>query len=177
MIICREAFLSNRSRSHEVCPYFYFMEKHFEILRKTRTFLLTIINELTLEQLNKVPDGFSNNVAWNFGHVIAAQQGVCYKRAGLPMIIDDELFARFKPESKPEAPVEEGELESFKLLLLSTIDDLEADYKSGKFDGYKPWTTRYGVQIDNIEDAISFLSFHDGLHIGYAMALRRAVKS
>jgi hypothetical protein len=162
---------------NQVCSYFYFMEKQFEILRKTRAFLLTIINELTPEQLNKVPGGFNNNIAWNFGHVIAAQQGVCYKRAGLPMIIDEELFARFRPESKPEGPVGESEIQSLKSLLLSTIDDLETDYKAGRFNEYKPWTTRYGVQIDHIEDAISFLSFHDGLHVGYAMALRRAIKN
>ncbi|RYZ22828.1 MAG: DinB family protein [Chitinophagaceae bacterium] len=153
------------------------MEKHFEILRKTRNFLLSIINELSPAQLNQVPEGFNNNVAWNFGHVIAAQQGVCYKRAGLPMVIEEELFTRFKPESKPEGIVGENEIESLKSLLLSTIDDLEADYKAGKFNGYKPWTTRYGVQIDTIEDAISFLSFHDGLHVGYVMALRRALKN
>jgi hypothetical protein len=153
------------------------MEKQFEILRKTRTFLLSIINELTPEQINKIPVGFSNNIAWNFGHVIAAQQGVCYKRAGLPMMIDEELFSRFKPESKPETPVGGSELQLLQSLLLSTIDGLEADYKAGKFEGYRPWTTRYGVQIDDIEDAISFLSFHDGLHVGYVMALRRAVKN
>jgi len=152
------------------------MEKQFEILRKTRNFLLSIINELTPEQINQVPEGFNNNIAWNFGHLIAAQQGVCYKRAGLPMIIDEELFTRFKPETKPEGEMGENEVESLKSLLLSTIDDLEADYKTGKFNGYKPWTTRYGVQIDHIEDAISFLSFHDGLHVGYVMALRKALK-
>ena len=153
------------------------MEKQFEILRKTRNFLLSIVNELTPEEINKVPDGFNNNIAWNLGHVIAAQQGVCYKRAGLPMIIDEEVFNRYKPESKPESATGENELASLKSLLFSTIDDLETDFRAGRFDGYKPWTTRYGVQIDNIDDAISFLSFHDGLHVGYVMALRKAVKN
>ena len=152
------------------------MEKQFEILRKTRGFLLSIINDLSIQELNQIPKGFNNNVAWNFGHVIAAQQGVCYLRAGLPMLIDKEIFTKFKPESKPESEMGEDELEGLKSLLFSTIDDLEADYAAGKFSNYTPWTTRYGVQIDSIEDAIKFLPFHDGLHLGYSMALRRAVR-
>ena len=154
--------------------YFYSMEKQFEIIRKTRNFLLSIVEGLSLEQVNKIPEGFNNNIAWNLGHVIAAQQGVCYLRAGLPMIIDGELFKKFKPESKPELPASPEEINQLKTLLFSTIDVLEEDYKTGKFSAYVPWTTRYGVQINTIEDAISFLSFHDGLHVGYTMALRRA---
>jgi len=155
---------------------FLSMEKQFEILRKTRNFLLSIINELSIEEVNQVPEGFNNNLAWNFGHVIAAQQGVCYLRAGLPMLIDKEIFRKYKPESKPESPIGVAELNTLKSLLFSTIDDLEADYASTRFDAYAPWTTRYGVQIDTIDDAIKFLSFHDGLHTGYSMALRRAVR-
>jgi hypothetical protein len=83
------------------------MEKQFEIIRKTRSFLLSIINELSIEQLNQIPEGFINNIAWNFGHVIAAQQGVCYLRAGLPMHIDKEVFKNYKSESKPESPIGE----------------------------------------------------------------------
>ena len=152
------------------------MEKQFEILRRTRNFLLSMIEELSLEEINTIPKGFNNNIAWNFGHVIAAQQGVCYLRAGLPMVIEKEVFKKFKPDSKPEAPVSAEEIQSLKTLLFSTIDVLEEDYKAGKFSAYTPWTTRYGVQINTIEDAITFLSFHDGLHVVYTMALRRAVR-
>jgi hypothetical protein len=153
------------------------MQKQFEILRKTRAYLLSIVDELTVEQLNTVPQGFNNNIIWNFGHVIAAQQGVCYKRGGLPMLIEEDLFNSYKPESKPAERVEENEIQRLKGLLFSTIDDLEKDYKANKFTGYIPWKTRYGVEINNIEEAITFLSFHDGLHIGYTMALRRVVSN
>ena len=152
------------------------MEKNFEIIRKTRQYLVRIADELTQGQLNAIPEGFNNNIVWNLGHVIAAQQGVCYMRGGLPILIEGELFGRYRPESKPSGLVNEAEVQQLKELLFSTIDNLEQDLRSNKFDGYIPWQTRYGVTINNIEDAVSFLSFHDGLHIGYIMALRRAVK-
>lgn len=153
------------------------MEKQFEIIRKTRGMLLSIVEGLTTEQLNKIPSGFNNNVVWNMGHIVAAQQGVCYRRAGLPLIVDDAFFQKFKPDSKPEALVAEAEINRIKELLFSTLDDLQRDYEAKKFVNYTPWVSRYGVAINSIEDAVAFLPFHEGLHVGYAMALKRAVNA
>jgi hypothetical protein len=153
------------------------MEKQFDIIRKTRQFLLKIFNELTVEEVNKIPAGFSNNIIWNFGHIIAAQQGVCYLRAGMPAHIDKAVFDKYKPDSKPEGFVDAAEIEQLKQLMVSNIDNLEEDLEQNKFVSYPAWTTRYGVEITSVEDAIQFLLFHEGLHIGYIMALRRAVKA
>jgi hypothetical protein len=72
-------------------------------------------------------------------------------------------------------PVTEAEVQALKELLFTTIDSLEQDLQTGKFARYASWKTRYGVEVNSIEDAINFLSFHDGLHIGYIMALRRSI--
>ncbi|WP_407635809.1 DinB family protein [Solitalea canadensis] len=37
----------------------------------------------TIDQLNKVPAGFNNNLIWNIGHEIVAQQALIYKSSGL----------------------------------------------------------------------------------------------
>ena len=60
--------------------------------------------------------------------------------------------------------------------MFTTLDKLAEDYNNDAFANYKSWTTRYGVEINNIDDIINFLSFHDGLHTGYIMALKRCVK-
>ncbi len=151
------------------------MKKELEILRKTRTFLLSLIAELTTEQLNKVPAGFNNNIVWNLGHVVAAQQGVCYVRGGLPMMIEEKYFLPYKPDSKPSHYVDDAEVQVLKTQLLSTLDKFEEDLDNGVFASNPPWTNRYGVEHATIEDSIRFLLFHDGLHLGYMMALKRAV--
>ncbi|HEY9362001.1 MAG TPA: hypothetical protein VIQ00_01975, partial [Chitinophagaceae bacterium] len=68
------------------------------------------------------------------------------------------------------------EREKIKQLSLTTIDQFEKDYQDNLFSGYQPWTTRYDLALNNIEDAISFVIFHDGLHVGYTMALKHLVK-
>jgi len=153
------------------------MHPQIETIRKTRTALLNLIQDLSVEELNEIPAGFNNNIIWNVAHLTAAQQGVCYLRAGLKLQIDEKYFLPFKPETKPEQFVDAEEVETIKQMLFSTIDQLETDYEQNAFAEYIPWTTRYGVEIRNIDDAISFLPFHEGLHLGYSMALKRVVKS
>jgi hypothetical protein len=153
------------------------MHPQIATIRKTREALLNLIKDLTVEELNEIPAGFNNNIIWNVAHLTAAQQGVCYFRASLPMRIEDAYFKAYKPESKPEAFVSTEEVETIKEMLFSTLDQLEKDYHDKIFTNYTPWTTRYGVEIKNIDEAISFLPFHEGLHLGYIMALKRVVKS
>ncbi|MEO6718949.1 MAG: DinB family protein [Ferruginibacter sp.] len=151
--------------------------KQIEILKKTRKYLLDLINELTIEELNEIPVGFNNNIIWNLGHMLASQQGVCYKRAGLNLVIDEKYFLDYKPETKPDHFIDAEQADKIKGLFLPAIDQLEEDYNNNVFANYPPWTNRYGVEHKNIDDTINFLLFHEGLHLGYIMALKRIVKS
>jgi len=151
------------------------MTKQFEIIRKTRSFLLESLKELTTEQYNKIPEGFNNNIIWNLGHMIAAQQGICYSRAGFAPKMSEEFINSYKSGSKPEKQVSADEIENIKSLLLTTIDLLETDYNNETFGGYVSWTTRYSIEVTSIDDAIKFLPFHDGLHSGCTGALKRLV--
>ena len=151
------------------------MNKTIEVFRQPRIKILDEIAALNLDQLNRIPAGFNNNIIWNLGHMIAAQQGVCYARAGLAKVINDDFFMSFKPDSKPERFYEAADVDNIKSLLFSTLDQLAADLEKGIFGNYKSFTTRYGVEISNIDDAVRFLPFHDGLHSGYIMSIRKLV--
>lgn len=153
------------------------MNYSFDILRQTRHYVLTLIDNLTLEQLNTIPAGFNNNIIWNVAHLVATQQSICYRRAGQPMHVTDNFFEAYKPGSKPGSnPVSQQEFDDIKALLISTPDQLQADYESGLLNNYiDPLTTRYGVHISNIKEAITFLPFHEGMHVGVIMAQRKLV--
>lgn len=149
------------------------MTEQIETVKKVRALLLEGINGLTVEQLNKIPAGFNNNIIWNLGHMIAAQQGICYKRAGATPLISDDFWEKFKPGSKPEVTGEAEEIENIKSLFLSSIDQLEIDYDTLVLNNYTAVTTRYGVELASIDDGINFLPFHDGLHSDTIMAIKR----
>lgn len=151
------------------------MKKSVEIINKTRRYLLELTDTLSIEQLNKVPEGFNNNIIWNLGHLIAAQQGVCYMRAGAGLKVEESFFQDYKPGSRPERFISQEEAGEVKRLLISTLDQFEEDYQAGIFLNYTPWVTRYGVSIPDIDAAINFLPFHEGLHLGSILAQKRLI--
>ncbi len=151
------------------------MTKAIDILLQPRLNILDQVKDLSIEQLNSVPPGFKNNIIWNLGHMVAAQQGICYKRAALNAYIDEDFFNRYKPGTKPEEFLDEAEFEKIKGLLTSTLDKLEADLNTDMFANYTGFVTRYGVELTGISDAVAFLPFHEGFHIGTIVALRKLV--
>jgi hypothetical protein len=151
------------------------MKKQIETIKKVRAFLLEGIKDLTTEQLNKIPEVFNNNIIWNLGHMVAAQQGICYKRAGLQPMISDEFWEKYRSGSKPDGIVDEAEIDYIKQVFFTSLDQLEADYDKNIFTGYTAWTTRYDVEIAGIDDALSFVPFHEGLHSGVIGTLKKLV--
>jgi hypothetical protein len=154
------------------------MKESIDIIRGARKFSLNLIDGISIEKLNEIPEGFNNNLAWNFAHVIANQQILCYRNAGAKPVISDEIIDKYKTGTRPEGFIDEKEFENLKQFLLSTIDKFEEDSATNIFENYKAFDLKSypGVRLKNINDAAKFVSFHDGLHVGYSMALKRALK-
>ena len=142
---------------------------------ETRKNFIELIDSLTTEQLNKIPEGYWNNIIWNFGHTIVTQQILCYKLAGKPLNVSDEMVNKYRKGSKPEGNVSEAEITEFKKMGLELINQMENDLKTDSFENYTPYVTSYHVKINTIEDALKFDSLHEGLHLGYAMAMKKLV--
>lgn len=151
------------------------MEKLLEVIRASRNKLLSIISTLSTNELNRIPQGFNNNLAWQVGHLVVSQQILCYRLSGNPFVIEEHLIDLYKNGSKPERPFSAEEIDQMKTYLLSTIDQLESDLKTDKFANFTPYTisTYPGLQLASIADAVSFIVSHDGLHYGCSLALKR----
>ena len=151
------------------------VQQVFETTMKSRNMILTLLQNHTLEQLNKIPTGFNNNLIWNIGHIIVAQQVLVYKLSGLSMMISDEMIERYKNGSRPEKDVTEEELDEIKNLLLDTINKTIIDYNNGVFKAYNEYTTSIGFNLKNAEEAIVYNNFHEGLHLGIMMSIRKFI--
>ncbi len=148
----------------------------FDICQKNRQLLYNLMEKLSLEQLNKIPEGYNNNIIWNIGHTIATQQLLVYGLSGEDIQIPKHIVDLYKKGTKPEKSATTEEVEEIKSLLFSTIKQLEEDYSNGIFTSFKTYTlSTSGGILEKVEDAIAFNNFHEGLHLGYAMALIRAI--
>ncbi len=151
------------------------MHQTFEITRSSRKILSTFLENHTLEQLNKIPEGFNNNMIWNIGHIVVVQQMLVYGLSSLPMILPDEMVQKYKKGSKPEAAVLQEEVDLIQSFLFETINKTKDDFKKGVFKNYSEYTTITGVALKNAEDAMSFNCFHEAIHTGVLMCIRKFV--
>ena len=148
---------------------------NIKTIRNIRSLLLGQVKGLSIEHFNQIPRGFNNNIAWNLGHLIAVQQGICYKKAGLPILISDDFWEKFRSGSKPDGIFSEGDMADIRQLLVFTVDQLETDYNNHAFDNYNAWSTRIGTRVAGIDDGLEFLLFHEKLHAGTIATQKKLV--
>lgn len=151
------------------------MEHSFNILGITQQQFTGLLDGLSIEQLNKIPAGFNNNLGWNFGHIIASLQMLCYARTGLPVRLDENFVHAYKVGTRPEALITAKDYAGMKHLAAEGLQQLQQDYHSDYFRDFKPYVTRTGIAVGSIDFAIQYTACHHGMHHGYAMALKRAV--
>ncbi len=146
-----------------------------DVLIKGRTLMLKIIEELTLAQINKVPVEHKNNIGWNIAHLVVTQQLLCYKLSGLKTEISEDMIEKYRKGTKAENTIEKQEWEFIKEMFLALPKTLENDYDKGIFKSYSPYTTSVNVTLDSIEKAIDFNNFHEGIHLGILLGLKKLV--
>lgn len=151
------------------------MKETFEITQTSRNLLNRLIENLSLEQLNAIPSGFNNNIIWNIGHIIVVQQMLVYNLSGLPMQVDADLVSKYKKGTRPTQPVIEAEVALLKELLFTTVKQTESDFEAGLFKNFTEYTVMTGFVIKNASDAIAFNYYHEALHTGVIMSLRKFV--
>ncbi len=100
---------------------------------------------------------------------------MCYVRAGLPIAVDDKYFSPYMPGTKPEKFIDEQEIKSTRELFITSIDKLQSDFDKNIFENYSPSgmiPKVYGVEVNNIDEAIDYLLYHEGFHGGYMLSMK-----
>lgn len=147
------------------------MTQAFAHLRQLRNNMIGFF-EKHESKAHIVPEGFNNTLYWNFAHCVVTQQLLCYKLAGKQMKVSDELIDKYKKgTSAPLFKPSEAEVKQVKLLALSLVYKMEADFNAGFFQGFSEYTTSFKVTLNSIDEAILFNNVHEGLHFGYMMAM------
>ena len=151
------------------------MDWTFDIVLKNRKIMTSFLDAFSLEDLNKVPEKFNNNLIWNIAHLVVTQQLLTYSLSGLPMQISDELVEKYKKGSMVDGNVSQEEINEIKGLLFSIIEQTKEDYENGVFDSFQPYTTSTNSTLKSFEEAMEFNNFHEGIHLGYILALKKSL--
>ena len=149
------------------------MQLQLDFLKKTRDNILAIVNNYSLEELNNIPKGFNNNLAWNAGHVLVTHQLLTYGLSGLSSKISSELINKYRKGTKPEDDINQGEIDFIQTMLVDTLPMFQEDYNNQIFETYKTYTTSYGVTLNSIEEAMTFNNMHEAMHLGTMIAIQK----
>ncbi len=151
------------------------MHTQFKILKSSRAFTLKTIEGLTLEQLHTIPTGFNNHIAWNVAHLVVTQQLLQYALAEKDLLIPDDLIKEHRKGASVIKIFNQEEWNEVLDLLMGLPDILEEDYNAGFFKTYNKYKTSTGFVLDSLETAIMFNNYHEGLHQGIIMSLKKLV--
>ena len=153
------------------------MNCSFDIALKNRAILLKFLTDFSLDQLNEVPKGYRNSIYWNIAHVVVTQQLLVYKLSGIPMLLETDLVDAYKKGTKTERDVTQQEVNHLKTLLFSTVEQTQRDYDSGIFKTYNQYTVSTNSTLTCVKEAIEFNNFHEGIHLGYILAMKNSIIS
>jgi hypothetical protein len=154
------------------------MQEALTYIKQTRALFIQLLNELNMEQLNEVPQGFSNNIAWNFGHIVVSTQVLCYVRSGIEKDLEISFLEKYQKGSKPGDFISKEEIEELKKQAIGSIQKIERDIQVNKFGQIEPFaTSTFKLTMQTIEEVVTCCLAHDAMHYGYAVALKKSLQS
>lgn len=151
------------------------MENLFDITLQNRKNLAYLMDHTPRAQLLRIPEGHRNSIWWNIAHVVVSQQGLVYNLSKLPLMVSEELVGKYRKGTVPDGTATDEEINTIRDILLSTIEQTREDYRTGRFKEYVEYTTSARVTLRNVEDAIAFNLFHEGLHMAVILAIQKKV--
>ncbi|WP_316833143.1 DinB family protein [Pedobacter aquatilis] len=153
------------------------MNEVFDFIITSRQAFIQLLDGLTIEQLNKIPDGYNNNIIWNFGHIVVSTQTLCYLRTGIvPDATAVKYVDSYKKDTRPTYFVTAEEVEELKTIALASIEKIKDDYNKGVFSNITPFaTSTFHAEMKSIEEVLITTIGHDNVHYGYAWALKKGV--
>ena len=150
-----------------------FLLKHHLQNRKLLKKLLLSVDE---SQANEIPPFFNNNIIWNCAHVIAVQQSLIYQLCCKTPRADKSIIRQFTIGTKPTEYFETGFIENIGELLLSTSVQMAEDLNNEEFIVGQPFMTAIKVELTQVEEALAFTNYHEGLHLGVITSLLKCIQ-
>ncbi len=148
----------------------------FGALRQTRQSLVAVVDEIPEAARTVIPNGFNNHVLWNAGHLAATEQLLTFGLSGRPLDLPEGFLDDLRKGSSPRDWRHDWTWAEIRDLLLSLPDRTEAAYRAGEFGPFeRPYRTTPGVVLGGVDDAVRFNLYHEGIHLGAILALRKLV--
>lgn len=140
--------------------------------------IVETVSETELDVINKIPEGFNNNIAWNFGHIVISSYSLAFLATGADTSIQLPYVEQYKRGSSPQGPVSQEEINELISLADNFTAEVRAALDANKFSHINTYTTQtFGVPITNINDMLTTIAMHNTLHWQIIKDYKRILKS
>ena len=85
------------------------------------------------------------------------------------------MVTKYMKGTSPQGIVSADEFEKIKRLFLDLPKQFKSDFSKGVFTSYQSYTTSVNITLTDINSAFAFNNFHEGIHLGVILALRKLV--
>ena len=146
-----------------------------DAITRTRRSLLAVADSVPRTAWREVPPGLSNNVLWNVGHVAVTAERLTYGLARLDLPGPAWAHDAFRKGTSPADWATPPDVDATVALLDGFAERVEGDARAGRFASFRDYTTTPGVTLTSLDEAVAFDLYHEGLHLGSVLALRKLV--
>ncbi len=145
-------------------------------LRDARNRTLKIMKECPEASLERIPAGFENHILWNLGHIFTISEKLLFLDFDLPHHLPADFPGMFGNGTRPSR-TEFGNVSPDRIFNLlagqpERIEKIDKDVSKSRLS--KPFQSSTGIIYDTVEKRMQFSIYHEGVHTGYIMAMRRA---
>ena len=149
---------------------------HLVILREKN---IDLLRNITEEQAHKIPEGFSNNLYWQAGHILTTQMSLLYRRSNLEMpLIEKKYTDYFSKGTSPsnfdsEIPTFQKLLNELQESLIVLKNDMHK-YAEKQYD--EPAHVSFGMTLHSFHDAVLAIPYHESYHMQAVNILIKQIK-
>jgi uncharacterized damage-inducible protein DinB len=121
-----------------------------------------------------MPTNFNNTIHWHIGHILFIQDRITLRLIGKDIAFPEEYNAWFSNGTKPADWTTQPPAVYF--LLQELKDQTERLQKQLSGNLTEKLTTPF-IHYETVEESLGHTLYHEGIHLGYMMALKRAIEA
>lgn len=145
----------------------------FKTFSIVRAHMLMELEGLDSAQMLAIPEGREDNILWNVGHLLCSLSRLTYVFSGQPLPIPEDYLRLFGKGTSATAWDDAPDIEEVLGHFNRLPHRIEEDFNAGLFESYKALEIVPGKTIASVEEAVNFHCFHEGLHIGMIITLKK----
>lgn len=151
------------------------MKTELKLLNVSIQNIVKLVEEVSVDDLNKIPEGFANNLIWNVAHLVVTQKLLIYGLSGNSLNLEADFVTNYRKGTAPTTTLSSEECATIILQFKTQFEELQADLNTAIFKNYNPYPTSYNFEIASLEDAITFNNLHYGLHFSTMLRLKKSL--